>query len=232
MAWKKKIAILIGILISIGTAYQQSNADEEKTKKKSYPSHQYREYNHALRILWTTVYPNKGKTLYCGVTFSTKDRRKRKKIANAEHVFPMSWVTKDLKCGSRKQCQVSSKKFRLIESDLHNIYPAKISINTARSHFRFGEVSGEKRQFGRCDFEVDKKRHIAEPEPKIRGKIARAMLYLQYQYGLNLPSRTKKLMKKWDNKNPPNKEEKRREKIIEREQGRENPFITRYPFKG
>lgn len=230
MQSKKTVLMIIGALLSAAVAYQQSHADSNK--KKSYSRSDYHEYTDALKTLWTRVYPNQGKTLYCGTSFSTKDRRARKKIANAEHVFPMSWATKDLKCGTRKQCQKRSQTFRNIESDLHNIYPAQIGVNKARSNFRFGEVAGEKRVFGSCDFEVNPKKRIAEPAPAIRGNIARAMLYMQYQHGLTLHRKTEQLMRQWDKKDPPDTEEKRREKIIRQAQGRENPFISRYPFKG
>lgn len=221
---KKHLMMLAGAVLSGAIAFQQGYA------KKSSSPRQNNEYRHALKTLWTKVYPSHGKTLYCNQSFSTKNYKERKKHVNAEHVFPMSWVTKDLKCGTRKQCQRKSAKFRGIESDLHNIYPALIHVNKDRSAYRFGEVAGEKRHYGSCDFEVDKKRRVAELTPKIRGEVARSMLYMAYQYNLSLHKKTEKLMKTWDKQDPPSKEEKRRAKIIQREQGRENPFISQYPF--
>lgn len=201
-------------------------------QKKYHFQNRNKAYTDALRLLWTTVYKNKGITLYCNKPFSTKSRKARAKAGvNAEHIFPMSWVTKELNCGTRKQCQASSATFREIESDLHNIYPAGSVENKARSHYRFGEVAGEKREFGHCDFEVSRKYRVAEPAKQKRGEIARAMLYLADQYHLSLHTKTKKLMRRWDRADPPNAEEKRREKIIRQMQGRENKFITHYPFK-
>lgn len=232
---KKQLMMIIGAVVSAAIAFQQGYAEKnvsQKTAKKNY-SRQNDEYRSALKTLWTRVYPSTGETLYCGQKFSTKNYKERKKHVNAEHIFPMSWVTKDLQCGTRKQCQQNSAEFRQIESDLHNIYPALINVNKARSNYRFGEVAGEKREFGkRCDFEVNQRGRIAEPTPAVRGEIARAMLYLAHQYGLSLHKKTEKLMKTWDRQDPPSQEEKRRAKIIQREQGRENPFITRYPFSG
>lgn len=234
---RKYLSIIAGAIISLAVAYQQGFTDSSKTtdtpqnRKTTALARAYQEYNDALRLLWTTVYKNTGNTLYCNQPFSTKSRKERAKAdVNAEHVFPMSWVAKDLGCGSRKQCQASSAKFRQIESDLHNIYPAGRLVNKARSNYRFGEVAGEPRQFGSCDFEVDDNRRVAEPTSKKRGEIARAMLYLAHQYNLSLHSKTERLMHQWDRDNPPNAEEKRRESIIHQQQGRENPFITRYPF--
>lgn len=223
---QQKIRLLfIGTILSAMLTIQPSAANDQKRRKNQ-------EYNNALRLLWTKVYPKTGKTLYCGKSFSTKSRKARKKSkVNAEHIFPMSWVARDLGCGTRKQCQAKSAEFRGIESDLHNIYPAQINVNKARSNYRFGDVQGEKRAFGQCDFEVNKKSRVAEPTPKIRGEIARAMQYLAYQYDLKLHKQTARLMQQWDKNDPPTKEEIRRAKVIQGLQGRENPFITRYPFQ-
>lgn len=222
---KKPLMIIVGALLSAAIAFQQGYAG-----KKSQPRGNH-EYRNALKTLWTKVYPSTGKTLYCGQSFSTKNYKARKKHVNAEHIFPMSWAAKDLNCGTRKQCQRQSAKFRGIESDLHNIYPALITVNKARSNYRFGDVRGEKREFGkRCDFEVNQRKRVAEPAKKVRGEVARAMLYMAYQYQLTLHKKTEQLMRKWDRQDPPGHEEKRRAKIIQREQGRENPFVSRYPF--
>lgn len=223
MRYIKNLFIPFFLLLFITAAFSQTQ------QKKRYPRPD-KSYRHALKLLWTKVYPKGGKTLYCGQSFANKNRKQRQKHINAEHVFPMAWASKDLGCGTRKQCQRNSSEFRTIEADLHNIYPAKININKARSHYRFAEITGEKRRFGTCDFEVDKKRRIAEPAPSVRGDIARAMLYMAYQYDLTLFAKNRKLLQQWDKIDPPSNEEKRRAAIIERLQGKENPYINRYPF--
>ncbi len=249
---KKPIFILIGTILSAAIAYQQSAADTSSNNRNNRASHNSSskngsaknnssnayakrryandEYRKALKNMWTQVYPSSGRTIYCNKQFSTRNRKERKKYVNAEHIFPMSWVAKDLNCGKRRQCQENSAQFRAIESDLHNIYPALINVNKARSNFRFGDVAGEKRQFGTCDFEVNKRKRIAEPDETVRGEVARAILYMAYQYNLSLHEKTEKLMRQWDRQDPPSKEEKRREAVIHKIQGRENPYISRYPF--
>ncbi len=257
MKHKKPLGIIVGALLSVLIAYQQGFADShtneaKNNQRKPAPAYQTPKMTHhqsnqqanhqsktannsaysdALRLLWTKVYKDKGTTLYCDKPFSTRSRAQRKRAnVNAEHVFPMAWVTKDLGCGTRKQCQANSEKFRMIESDLHNIYPARMDVNKARSNFRFGTVRGEPREFGRCDMEVDAKHRVAEPPAIKRGELARAMLYLAYQYDLSLKKKTRQRLVKWDREDPPSAEEKRRERIIRQVQGRENPFITRHPF--
>ncbi len=242
MKRKKSVGWSLVLLLTALLTQQQSVAGDSPKRHTDKRIKPYVEYRETLKLLWTQVYKNAGYTLYCDQSFSTRSRKARAKAdVNAEHVFPMSWVTKDLQCGSRKQCQKNSAQFRKIETDLHNIYPAKRDVNKARSNYRFGDVAGEAREFGSCDFEVDRKRRIAEPTPGKRGEIARAMRYLvaQYdlslhkktQYDLSLHKKTERLLRQWDKEDPPSAEEKRREAIIHKLQGRENKFITRYPYQ-
>jgi len=108
---------------------------------------------------------------------------------------------------------------------MHNLYPAQADINKARGSQAYGMVLGEPRRFGRCDFEVDlQKRHV-EPQPAVRGNIARAMFYMHATYKLKLFSRQAVLLKQWHREDPPDQEELRRNQVIERIQGRRNPFI-------
>ena len=141
----------------------------------------------------------------------------------------MSWATNGLNCGSRKQCRQSSAQFNFIEADMHNLFPARSDVNQKRSSHRFGEVSGESRKFGKtCDFEVDYYKRIAEPAPKVRGEVARAMFYMADRYksqGLVLFEKQAKLLYQWHKSDPPSKHEAYRNDRIESLQGNRNRFI-------
>lgn len=242
------LAVIVATLITAGASLlsgkntqtdmtqQSANAKTSDNTKRQVGNRTVHldSYNDALWVLWNKVYPGQAASLYCGKQFNTQRGGKvSQQGINAEHVFPMDWAVNTLKCGTRKACRRKLKLFRLIEADLHNIYPSLIKLNSERMSFPFGEIKGEKRQFGEsCDFEVDRKRRIVEPRNAVRGDIARAMLYMSYQYDLPLFEKTKKRLIAWHKQDAPSKEEKRRAKIIEQIQGRENPFITRYPFKG
>ena len=91
-----------------------------------------------------------------------------------------------MRCGKRHQCRSNSKKFSLIEADLHNLYPSRTDVNKARSNYPFTVIRGEQRSFGSCDFEFDERARTAEPSPEARGRIARAMLYMSDEYDLYL----------------------------------------------
>ena len=183
------------------------------------------DYKQARQIFWQSLYASQGETLYCRESFRTSNKRG----INIEHVFPMSWATNGLKCGTRKQCRARSPEFNEVEADLHNLYPARVDVNKERSSFRFGEVPGEQRRFGKsCDFEVDTRARSAEPTPSARGEVARAMFYMADQYksrGLVLFDKQAKLLHSWHLADPPSQHEKQRNNIIESLQGNRNRFI-------
>ena len=112
-----------------------------------------------------------------------------------------------------------------MESDMYNLVPAVGLINQKRSNLRYGLISGEKRAFGSCDFEVSG--NIAEPAPEIRGDIARIYFYMNNAYPerIKLDSKEKKMLLKWDKSDPVDKWECERCRRIERLQGNENTFV-------
>lgn len=178
-------------------------------------------YDQARQLFWSEVYPHGGETLYCAEKFGSSYSRN----INIEHVMPMGWVMNELKCGDRKSCRRNSHRFNLIEADLHNLYPANKQVNRDRSSYAFGEIGGERREFGRCDFEVDRKKRIAEPREKVRGDIARAMLYMSDRHGIKLFRKQRHLMEQWHRLDPPDDDEKHRNDVIEKLQGNRNPWI-------
>ena len=182
-----------------------------------------REYKDARPLFWKKLYAKGGRdTLYC----SRALKKGYNDGVNIEHVYPMSWATKGLKCGTRKQCRKRSDAFNYIEADLHNMYPAQTEINDARGSLGFAIVPGEARKFGKCDFELSSNKRLVEPREEIRGEIARAMMYMGYVYGpIYLTKNQLDLMKIWNEIDPPSEEEKWRNDVIEKVQGNRNPFI-------
>jgi len=219
------LAFVFGMLFACENESHSSQPQSTKALNKPNNSNAIKDYETARPLLWYSVYPNGGETLYCGERFSSDHR----KGYNVEHVFPMSWVTNGLSCGKRKQCRARSKAFNQIEADLHNLFPSRADVNQDRSSFRFSEVRGEKRRYGKqCDFEVDKRGRIAEPAPERRGEVARAMFYMADRYkshGLVLFKKQALLLEKWHKADPPSGDERRRNSVIEKLQGNRNLFI-------
>jgi len=214
------IAILLGITYFLEENQQQGTVEyssknssiKNNLSEQDFNNHSsdhialgsaIKDYKQARQILWRSLYPKEGVTLYCEQSFLTAS----KQGINVEHVFPMSWATNSLNCGTRNQCRENSKQFNQVEADLHNLYPSRSDVNQERSSFAFAEIAGEKREFGRdCDFEVDRSRRLVEPAPQVRGDVARSMFYMAYQYrnyGLKLFDRQTKLLQQWHNSDLP-----------------------------
>jgi len=199
-----------------GTDYSNQNSIEN--------SGQIENYQQARAVFWRELYPQ-GRTLYCGDEFTASARSG----FNVEHVFPMSWVTNSLNCGTRNQCRDRSDLFNQIEADLHNLFPTRTETNQARSSFAFAEINGESRPFGQtCDFEVSEGQRLAEPREEVRGDVARAMFYMAYHYkehGLQLFARQARLLLEWHKSDPPIAIDKSRNDAIQSIQGNRNPFV-------
>ena len=59
-------------------------------------------------------------------------------------------------------------------------------LNGDRLNHPFGAVDGEPRVYGEFDFEVGGRPKVAEPPASIRGMLARAMLSMSDQYGVDV----------------------------------------------
>ncbi len=164
-------------------------------------------YNNALRAkFWAGLYPDGGWTLYCNERFESGDHRG----LNIEHVYPASWMAKHLGCGSRKKCRKESELFNVMEADLRNLWPSLAQYNQIRSNYRYGEIPGDRWKYSGCDFE--QRGEVVEPSQRIKGQVARAILYMGKKYGLPVPDR--ELMEQWCEEYPLTDEERRRNAII------------------
>lgn len=187
----------------------------------SKPQTELNSYQKAIRYFWRELYATGGKTLYSQQHFGPT----KPEWINIEHVFPMGWVVKALKCKDRRHCRYHSDIFNFIESDLHNLYPSRRDLNMLRASKRFGVIKGEIRAIGSFNFKIDNKSRIVEPAPASQGEIARAMFHMSQAYNLDLFSKQKKLLAYWNRADQPSKEEKRRNDMIEAIQGTRNYFI-------
>ena len=197
---------------------------------------------------------NKNFTIYCGCSFDSnkqidhtscnysphKDKNKRSHRLEFEHIVPAHALGKNLQCWKEPICEKRNKKkykgrkccskisyeFKQMQSDMHNLFPSIGEVNGDRSNFVFGEIEGEERKYGQCDFEV--KNRISEPKEFIRGNIARSYFYMSHQYKMKISDEYEEMLREWHFSDPPDDWERDRNSLIEDVQGNRNPFID-YP---
>ncbi len=150
---------------------------------------------------------------------------------NAEHVYPQAFGA-----GSEPQ-----------RSDLHNIFPSKVSVNEARGSCEFGDIEDsdtEKWFFEATQLntipssnidaysEKDEEDCMFEPRESVKGDIARAVFYFYtiYQSAANGANPTffdnqKEKLYEWHLGDPVDATEDARNLGIEDKQGNANPFI-------
>ena len=211
-------------------------------------------YAEIKRALFEQVFADRRETLYCACPFDAEKRpdldacgyrsarlSDRAKRVEVEHVVPASWTGAGRTCWTKKICRDARGRafkgrkcclavdpaFRAAHQDLHNLRPTVGEVNEARSNYRFGLVTGERRAFGRCDMEVDRKNRLAEPRPDIRGDIARIHLYMEATHDVGLSTAQRRLFQNWHREDPPDAVERRRHGLIEGLQGRRNPWVDR-----
>ena len=203
------------------------------------------------RALYQQVFAEHRTTLYCGCPFNAAKKPDlqacgyvsqggtRANRVEIEHVVPASRIGAGRTCWTQKICRDKKGRafkgrkcclavdpaFRAAYQDMHNLWPTVGEVNEIRRNYRFGLVNGERRTFGRCDFEIDQSARLAEPRPDIQGDIARIHLYMEATHGIRVDATQRRLFEAWRRDDPPDAAERRRHATIERLQGRRNPWI-------
>lgn len=168
----------------------------------------------------------------CGIDASFSPTRSAR--IEAEHQLPISWASHRFPCwkeGGRTNCQKTDPTFNIVEADLHNLIPVVGSLNQVRSNYPFGVVNHKRQDYGSCPFKVDSQQRVAEPMlPEAKGVVARANLYMELRYGINLGS-SKRILQAWAKQNPPTAYELERDRRIKKFMGHSNPFVTGEAYK-
>mgnify|MGYP002619652696 CR=1 FL=1 len=200
------------------------------------------------------IYAGHRKTFYCGCVYTPAERIARgtcgydtradeslaKRVA-WERIVPVQSYGPGRPCWTNEACKSDDGRdlsgvscclqtdpvFKAMYMDLHNVVPAIAEVAQDRAGFRFGEIEGEARMYGACDFEIDHTAGLAEPAPATRGKIARTYLYMHEQYAdvLRLQPGELDMMRAWHAAEPPDEWERERNAAIAAIQGVANPFV-------
>ena len=163
----------------------------------------------------------------CG--YQVRKQLKRASRIEWEHVVPAWQFGHQLQCwqdGGRKNCR-KDKRFKVMESDLHNLTPAIGEVNGDRSNYQFLPWNGNQGAFyGQCDMKVDFKNKRVDPPVASRGAISRIYLYMAQEYReLNLSRQQRQLMEAWNRQYPVDQWECERDRRIKKSQGTNNPFV-------
>jgi len=176
----------------------------------------------------------------CGLV--TRSNETRSKRVEWEHVVPASWFGQPRACwalketaypecvgkSGRKCCEDVNTDFDLAHNDPNNLFPSSGEVNADRSNHPYGLVDDEPRVYGQCDAElmaVPTGGKVFEPaEGKVRGIVARAMLYMAQVYGadVRLPMET---VWEWHTENPPEEWEVKRAQLIADRTGLRNSWV-------
>lgn len=192
-------------------------------------------FSKAKKNMYSRVFNNTGKTLYCGCKWShkkvdlsscgldgyfPKKYRKRANRTEAEHIIPASWMLKvnkkfrqcviDAKENNqspRKYCQKHDGDYKKAHNDLVNLYPTVGQINANRSNKPFLDtLKTTKNSYGKCSAESGSRGFV--PPDSRKGDIARIAFYMSRTYGVVYSKRQLSLFEEWDRLDPVSDEER------------------------
>lgn len=170
-----------------------------------------------LHDLWQSLYRNGGQTFFCGMPFRTHTV-----LVTESYLYPLSRVRASLHCATNRNCERHSATYRKIETDLHNIVPAKALFELRQRNARYADL-GSRGKPGQCGSRFE--RDLMDPPDHLKGDIARAIAYMHSTYGLTLITPLKTLQR-WNRLDPPSAAERARNRSIELIQGTENPYVS------
>jgi len=234
------LLLSLTLLLTAGESFSQS----KKELRKIYRDHQTTVYCDCKYN-----YKNKKNMIdrrSCGY-IPRNERTKKGKVNQRakriewEHIIPAEnfgrqfscWRNGDVKCVNskgkhykgRKCCTKVNKQYRIMQADMHNLFPAIGELNADRKNFRFDFELPTQDQYGECKFNVLFKQKRARVREEIRGVIARDYLYFNKQYGMKLSKQELKKYNAWNEQYPPSQWEIERNKRIAKVQGNLNSFI-------
>ncbi|WP_238596785.1 endonuclease [Psychromonas sp. psych-6C06] len=188
-------------------------------------------FHKAKKMLEKSVYlaDHERKTIYCDADFDEKKQVtfppgfnttkyiKRAKKVEWEHVVPAEnfgrnfkeWREGDTQCinskgksfKGRRCAEKMNQQYRLMQSDMYNLYPAIGAVNAMRSNYNFVMLNDLPASFGSCAMKISSRK--VEPPAQSRGMIARSYLYMDQTYALySMSKQQRQLMHAWNQQFP------------------------------
>jgi deoxyribonuclease-1 len=234
----KRLILVLCILISIPSfAGNGTNASFSQAKK-----------------YLKEIYADHRETIYCRAKFNTDNtvelpegfivtkHKKRSKRIEWEHIVPAEnfgrtfseWRDGHPNCVDSKGKSFKGRncaekinyEYRLMQADMHNLFPAIGAVNAMRSNYNFTELSTDiPNSFGSCAMKIEGKK--VEPPHYVKGVIARTYLYMEQEYPrFKINKSMKNMLLVWDKEHPVTEWECIRAKRIEKIQGNPNKIVN------
>jgi len=165
---------------------------------------------------WESLYKDGGETFYCNKVFKSKGP-----LIAKSYIYSDTWIRESLDCGTKRQCKRDNPDYLLITSDLHNTVASDAYFEFKRKNLIFGSLD-ETVKANECGIRI--KHHMLEPSDKLKGDIARILLYMHVRYQLPLNT-SLSLLRIWNELDIPDEKERQRDQVIKGIQGNGNPFI-------
>lgn len=141
------------------------------------------------------------------------------RVVNVEHTWPQSRFTGKYDTETQK-------------SDLHHLFPTNSKTNSARGNNKFGEVARDMQKLAcpnvRSGVAAGGNSEIFEPPLEHKGNVARALFYFSTRYDLPIDPNEEAFLRKWNEEDPVDEVEMKRNDEIFKVQLVRNPFID-YP---
>lgn len=126
-------------------------------------------------------------------------------------------------------CKQNDNLYNIMTRDLHNRIPVTAKVAGVMKQYQFDRIANaleETIHSPACGITLYPKQKIMTPADFMKGRIARAYLYMQDTYGLSLPQSQRELFEKWHLGYPPSMQERQANKAIYQIQGNLNPYIS------
>ena len=173
--------------------------------------HKQFDYNEARRLMFGEVYNRSGVVtdVYTGRQIHTNSIPDGNNM-NCEHTWPRS-------------DRIESTG---AVTDLHQLCPADSKANGLRGNLPFGEVAKVQWEQNGAKLGYDTTgKMVFEPPESHKGHVARIMFYVAATYNKTIPNDEEAVLKKWNDRNPPDPDELRCNTLATKEQGKPNPFV-------
>jgi deoxyribonuclease I len=246
-----KLALAACFMWIIGLSPVAAEPPKSFAQAKRFLADLHEEIGHLTTVYcgcsYTRTTKSGGKINKASCNLKTRKNETRASRVEWEHVVPASWFGQTRVCWQlknkayptvctksngksmtgRKCCEKANHWYDLAHNDPNNLFPSSGEVNADRSNYRYGEVPREDRKYGKCDFEMGGAgaNKVAEPGERVRGTLARAMLYMSQVYGVNVKLPMSKVLK-WHKENPPSAWEIKRAKLIAERTGLKNQWIV------